>query len=257
MNEEKKLIVIHDIATNISRYEDSLSIRTFILNEIERAFKYDFAVFDICKVRNTKTELVDPLVKSKYDSDFERNFLYQYDTKFMQSSYTRWLHNESKSLVMRDEDVIPYEIKKESRYYKEYLSPNGFEYVLNCEYAYNSITFASLTFYNSKDTGPFSDMDVYFMKLLIPCIVSALNDATDIEITNDATDLLKKHNLTKREMEIVNLVFDGLSNREIANTLFVSENTIKKHLNNIYQKINLPNRTRLINFLNQENYRTM
>jgi DNA-binding NarL/FixJ family response regulator len=48
--------------------------------------------------------------------------------------------------------------------------------------------------------------------------------------------------LTAREVEIVTLVASGADNRRIAEKLFVSENTVKTHLYNIFKKINVPNR---------------
>lgn len=48
--------------------------------------------------------------------------------------------------------------------------------------------------------------------------------------------------LTMREKEVLALLTEGLSNRDIADRLFVSEKTVKKHLNNIFAKLHLNNR---------------
>ncbi len=57
--------------------------------------------------------------------------------------------------------------------------------------------------------------------------------------------------LSEREVEVVRLVAEGLNNRIIANRLFVSENTIKTHLKNIFYKTSALNRTDLISRLNK------
>ena len=49
--------------------------------------------------------------------------------------------------------------------------------------------------------------------------------------------------LTKRELEILQLVAEGHSNGELARTLWVTEQTVKFHLSNIYRKLNVANRT--------------
>ena len=51
--------------------------------------------------------------------------------------------------------------------------------------------------------------------------------------------------LTARELEILELVADGLSNSEIAEILVLSENTVKNHLRNILAKLHLRNRIQL------------
>ncbi len=52
--------------------------------------------------------------------------------------------------------------------------------------------------------------------------------------------------LTKRETEIIHHIFEGLKNAEIAGRLFISEITVKKHIQNICKKMDVNNRTALI-----------
>lgn len=52
--------------------------------------------------------------------------------------------------------------------------------------------------------------------------------------------------LTPRETEVLQCIAEGMSNKEIAETLFVSENTIKKHLNNLYSKLEVNRRVQAI-----------
>ncbi|WP_254636165.1 response regulator transcription factor [Lysinibacillus sp. GbtcB16] len=52
--------------------------------------------------------------------------------------------------------------------------------------------------------------------------------------------------MTAREREVLNFVSKGLKNVEIAQQLIVSENTIKKHLQNLYRKFQVTNRTQLL-----------
>jgi NarL family two-component system response regulator LiaR len=49
--------------------------------------------------------------------------------------------------------------------------------------------------------------------------------------------------LTEREVEVLGLVAQGLANQEIANRLFISERTVRKHVSNILGKLHLANRT--------------
>lgn len=54
--------------------------------------------------------------------------------------------------------------------------------------------------------------------------------------------------LSRRELEIVGLVGDGLRNREIGERLFISEGTVKVHLHNIFDKLGLDRRAALVRY---------
>lgn len=51
------------------------------------------------------------------------------------------------------------------------------------------------------------------------------------------------HTLTKREVEVLQAIAHGMSNKEIANDLVLSEKTVKTHVSNILQKLHLADRT--------------
>lgn len=51
--------------------------------------------------------------------------------------------------------------------------------------------------------------------------------------------------LTQREMEVLRLIKDGLSNREIAEKLYLTLNTVKVHIKNIFGKLDVQSRRRL------------
>lgn len=57
--------------------------------------------------------------------------------------------------------------------------------------------------------------------------------------------------LTQREKEILNKLRLGASNIEIANLLFISENTVKTHLYNLFRKISVKNRTQAVSWANE------
>lgn len=54
------------------------------------------------------------------------------------------------------------------------------------------------------------------------------------------------HLLTKRECQVLQLLADGKSNRAVAETLYISEKTVKNHVSNILQKMNVNDRTQAV-----------
>ena len=57
---------------------------------------------------------------------------------------------------------------------------------------------------------------------------------------------LEKLEITPRELEILELIAQGLSNREMAEKLFVSENTVKTHCSRVFDKLGAKRRTQAV-----------
>jgi len=57
---------------------------------------------------------------------------------------------------------------------------------------------------------------------------------------------LEQLQITPRELEILQLIADGLSNKEIAEKLFVSENTVKTHSSRVFDKLGARRRTQAV-----------
>ena len=64
----------------------------------------------------------------------------------------------------------------------------------------------------------------------------------------------KINQLTKREMEIVDMLKEGLSSKEIAERLFISNRTVEVHRYNIFRKLGVTNIVSLIKLVNENRY---
>ncbi len=72
-----------------------------------------------------------------------------------------------------------------------------------------------------------------------------------IEIRSNIEDKLKE--LTKREIDVLKLLAEGLFNKEIAVNLHISERTVKNHVSNIFKKIQVNDRTQAAVFAIKNN----
>ena len=59
---------------------------------------------------------------------------------------------------------------------------------------------------------------------------------------------LEALNLTPRELEILRLIADGLSNKEIAARLYLSFHTVKNHVHNILEKLKVQHRSQAVEY---------
>ena len=69
--------------------------------------------------------------------------------------------------------------------------------------------------------------------------------------TNTGFDF-EKYDISEREQEIITLVAEGLSNKEISSKLFLSEGTVRNYLSTILEKLGLRDRTQLAVFYYKE-----
>ncbi len=68
------------------------------------------------------------------------------------------------------------------------------------------------------------------------------NGATKIDINAK----LKEMDLTKREIDVLKLIAEGYTNDQIAEKMFISKNTVKSHIKNIYLKLDVKNRIQVV-----------
>ena len=123
-----------------------------------------------------------------------------------------------------------------------------------CSSDNRSILRAEAEFYLDKDmtTSRMNMMidrwheDVHFDEigiLISPVVAEMLVKKWEISKPGEHGDLKDNtFGLTKREMEILNLVAEGKVNKEIASALFITENTVKAHLGSIYEKLHVRTR---------------
>jgi len=79
----------------------------------------------------------------------------------------------------------------------------------------------------------------------------AKNSAPDVlteyfAAKKEAEDFAEEHNLTPREKEVMEFVYKGFNNAEIAHELYISQNTVKHHVYNLFRKLKVSSRVELI-----------
>jgi DNA-binding CsgD family transcriptional regulator len=228
-------------------------VRMAFLQKLMSLIDFDFADFNIGRMKSTSDpHLVDPVVVSKFDTHFERDFIYQYESIYAPMDYVKWLFLSTESLVYRESDLVNDEVRKKSPFYLQYLKSFDLVNIAGIVIACGGQFAGAVTLYRREKNGDFSDTDIYILKQLLPHLQNKFHSET-IAIqknSNSLSSLLKQeHQLTNREIEIIGYVYKGNRNAEIALLLNISENTVKKHLYNLYDKLGVSNRSQLIHFI--------
>ncbi len=101
---------------------------------------------------------------------------------------------------------------------------------------------AGATVYCVK-TAEHEDLASAIRQVFERSIYTATNGSRDFSLPVSAQLQPAAHDLTRRELEILQLVAEGHSNSQLARMLWVTEQTVKFHLSNIYRKLEVANRT--------------
>ena len=128
-------------------------------------------------------------------------------------------------------------------FYLLYLIMFSINYLVTDVLEYNCYRFSIVEFFIHL-------IPIYYLKYLMEKhedYNKKIVDQVDIDL------FIKKHNISKREWDIISLIIDGKSNRIIEEKLFISINTVKSHVYNIYKKTGIKSRWELISLLNRNN----
>ena len=120
------------------------------------------------------------------------------------------------------------------------------------DYGLSEEALSSLIIYNKIDGIIATDVDI---NLLVRAFKAIGNGQIWIDnnkikalvnFAENSKETIETGTLTTKEREVVILVSEGHTNKQIAATLNASEQTIKTHLNSIFKKLNLARRTQLV-----------
>ena len=137
--------------------------------------------------------------------------------------------------------------------------PSGIEIAEKVNTVYN-IPFVFLTSYSDRQTlekAKYTEPSGYIVK---PFNEASLYTTLEIALFNHAQKNKRKfpalelNSINKnlpdpvsdREFDLLQLIYDGKTNRQIAESLFISANTVKKHINNTYLKLDVNSRSTTI-----------
>lgn len=137
-------------------------------------------------------------------------------------------------------DVISRQQLARTRVYADWFHPAGIVAELEAGIVRSRTRTRNFVF--SRKTGDFSTRDRTMLELLTPHLVR-IHETTQLRRTADLAAPGTLDLLTTREAEILELVAAGLTNASIAERLWISPGTVKKHLDHVYAKLGVANRT--------------
>jgi DNA-binding CsgD family transcriptional regulator len=142
--------------------------------------------------------------------------------------------------AMRLSDVISRPRLVNSRIYADWFRPSSIAAELEIGIAPSRIR--TRNFILDRTHGDYSDRDRAVLEVVRPHL-RRIHEMTELRRAVGDSDQEDIDRLTDREAEILELVAAGLTNAGIAERLWISPGTVKKHLENVYTKLGVANRT--------------
>jgi len=154
--------------------------------------------------------------------------------------------------AVRLTDVIPQDELMRSELFNDFLSLDGLHWGLNLFAWTDGENIGDLRIWRSQHRDNFSDHELALLELVRPAFTVALARARkEAGIAKPAAEPAPADlgdafaRLTRREREVVELVSEGLLDKEIAQRLGISYTTVRTHLDRSFQKLGVSNRSRL------------
>jgi DNA-binding CsgD family transcriptional regulator len=106
----------------------------------------------------------------------------------------------------------------------------------------------------NKPSGPSYSMRAFFIgrdQDRSPIYIMVLLEKIIRKHHIDFENAKRRFKLSRRELQVVKLICDGLTNREVGEKMFICEYTVKDHIKNIMRKMEVISRSQIMSFLNR------
>lgn len=241
--ENNDFMILNNIIYKIHSYEDFAKMQKNFLEQVAMILDFDSADFSLAK-GDGSTNLV---------TEVGYNMKKILSKQFEDSDYSQGILLSGKSIVYRETDIINDDKRVKTEYYKNVYKPNNLHYALQLILGHNEIFLGVVTFYRNVGKSDFNYKDIFILELIKDHLSYRLfkenkfihTSGNKLSIAN-AVNIYK---LTKRESTVLKLILDGLSNDEICDKIIVTNNTLKKHILNIYRKIGVNNKIQLFKLI--------
>lgn len=230
--------------------ENLNEMRREVMELIQHAIPFNNANFFLIERRDGGHEFLTDLINinslpnpaAEIDSILER-----YMEEYSELDSLHWLYNAKRPMAYRTSDYLSGGEFEDSVYYKEFYEPFNVHHGAQMVFASGGNCLGLLTLFRAKDSPNFTDTEIFFLDNIKDHMSARLrqeNQKTGAGGHN-TSQIMKKYDLTRREGEILELLFEGKTNEEIAEELFIAENTLRRHKYNMYTKLGIQHRWQL------------
>lgn len=233
-----------------------------------------FSISDELQMRRAVLELIPNLVwcnkasfylgASQKEYFIDRPVGYHMDEKLLNQyldydhrcDYMNGIFINSETEVYRETDYFTEEVRTGTSYFRELLEPNDMYYSVQISLYYSDIFLGVISLFRGKGEEDFSDHELFLLTLIKDHLALRLHQdyikVGNGAVSNSMQKYIQIYGLTVREADVVRLIFEGMTNDQMAEALSISHYTIQKHISNIYKKLNINSKSQLFRLESEE-----
>lgn len=239
-------IILNNIIYKIYTTENFDEMRLDLLEQLKMVIDYDSADFFLASKEEGHL-LSHPIT---YNCDMDLSEMYE------DLDYSRGIMVSGKTLIYRETDIMSDEVRVETDYYKKVYKPNNWHYALQIIIARHKKFLGTITFYRTIGKENFHYDDIFMLDMLKDHLAYRLEKYTlGLETSVEKitiSEAIIKYELSKREATVLKELMQGKDNTVICEELFITINTLKKHILNIYRKMGIKNRVQLFKMVKEK-----
>ncbi len=251
---ERDWRLLEQIIFDIHSASDQNSVRMILLDNLKELIPYEKATFYLSRDYKSAHFDHDPVAIGFNDTEIT-----EYHQKYENIDLNNWMFSTVHNDVYILSELYSAEELENDIFFQQALKKKDIEYAVYMPLSYEKNILGIVSLYRSKKNPDFSIHDKECLRILKRHLTIFLKKAYfDQQDTNFSKQnliiLSKMHELTPRETEIFMLLAEGKEIAFISEKLFISDNTMRKHLSNIYKKMGVKKRSQLNEFIFLKDY---
>ncbi|MGN1115041.1 MAG: LuxR C-terminal-related transcriptional regulator [Candidatus Ornithomonoglobus sp.] len=245
--EKNDFLAINELIYQIYTSKDGQQLKERFLGNLRYIIRYSYASIMMVRKDKERLRLCDPCCVPADFTQFELDY-----NKYEGIDHTDWVLQSTETVIIRESEIMTDSKRLTSPIYRQYYEKYRIYDTLQMSIVYSNKVIAVLTLYRTKQDGAFTDSDVFFLrsfsKHLNYSFYSIYVSDGAPSRRSSVLELTQSFGLTRRESEILSMIFSDKDNYEMAENLGITNHTLQKHLQNIYRKMKVSGRIELMKY---------
>lgn len=247
--QNNEFLLINNLIYQIYSISDFDTMKKSFLNLLKMLIPNTFSSILMANHTNSNNLLCNPTCVPESLSQLEDNYL-----TIEEHDYSRWTMLSGQCVLIRETDLMSEEERVKTVLYQKCYKPYNLHYSMQLSLCFNDLFLGVLTLYRIRAEGDFTEQEMFIMKAFSEHLCLRFSkeyyddNSNQSKTSRSIASLALEYSLTNREVEVLQLIFDDMDNNAIADKLCISTYTLKKHIQNLYHKLNVSTKWGLLKF---------